>query len=212
MASENRPVVWLTALCTFAAADRIPAALAQTTQGEILGTVTDPSGAVIPGAEITVTSLETGFTRKALADELGNYIVPHLEPGDYSVAAELTGFKTFVRERVTLESNKKVRIDVALVLGTAAERVVVESETPAIETETGRIAHIVDGHSLRTVVMGGRGVFNWVDITAGGYYGATGYSLNGTRGSANASTIDGVNTGDLLRVPSGRTSGPTRKC
>ncbi|PYV08766.1 MAG: hypothetical protein DMG07_24860, partial [Acidobacteria bacterium] len=169
---------------------------AQTIQGEILGNVTDQSGAVVPGVEVTVTSLETGFKRSTTSDDKGTYSAPHLEPGSYRVAAELTGFKSFVRERVVLESNKAVRIDIVLQVGEPSEKIVVQDLTPVIETETAKISDLVDERSLRHVVMGGRGAYNWILETAGAHYGVYGYTLNGSRSGANGVSMDGANVGN----------------
>jgi hypothetical protein len=182
------------ALLALALACPQPAA-AQTNQGEIRGTVTDASGAVVPGVTITVTSLETGFKRSVTSDDTGGYVVLHLEPGSYQVVGELSGFKTFVREKVVLESNKAVRIDIPLEIGASSEKVLVQAVTPVIESETAKISDLVDERSLRHVVMGGRGAYNWILETAGAHYGTYGYTLNGSRAGANGVSIDGANVG-----------------
>jgi hypothetical protein len=168
---------------------------AQTNQGEILGTVNDPSGAIVPGVEVHVTSLETGFERSTTTGDRGTYSVRNLQPGKYRVTAELPGFKSFVREPIVLESNKTVRIDVTLQVGQTSEKVVVSAVTPVIESETAKISDLVDERSLRHVVMGGRGAYNWVIQTAGTHYGAYGYSINGSRSGSNGVSLDGTNVG-----------------
>ncbi|MCI0627466.1 MAG: TonB-dependent receptor [Acidobacteria bacterium] len=164
----------------------------QTTQGEIRGTVSDESGAIIPGADVTVTSLEKGFKRTAVTNEQGFYSVPHLEPGVYMLEIALTGFMRFVQERVAVASRGQVRVDAKLTVGQVSDRMVVEAETPVIETDTGRISDGVDYRSLRDVVMNGRGVHNWFIQTAGALTGNGGTQINGSRGYSNGVTLDGA--------------------
>src|SRR3954463_3542270 len=95
------------------------AAFGQTTTSSIVGTVTDPSGAVVPNVNIVVTNVDTGIRSSAATDSVGNYTVTQLPPGRYQVEAELPGFKKFVRQNVTLEMTRQLRIDVALETGAA---------------------------------------------------------------------------------------------
>src|SRR5215813_1327591 len=75
------------------AAGLAPALFAQATEGSILGTVTDPSGSVVPGARIQLTGVETGLVRKTVSNSTGEYVVANLPPGSYKVVAEMGGFK-----------------------------------------------------------------------------------------------------------------------
>src|SRR5215218_8527756 len=87
---------------------------AQTITSSIVGTVTDSSGAVVPGVSIVVKNLDTGIRSTATTDSVGNYTVAQLPPGNYQVEAEIAGFKKFVRPNVTLEMTRQLRIDVPL--------------------------------------------------------------------------------------------------
>ena len=89
----------------------------QTTQGEIVGTVTDSAGLVAPGVEITATSRLTGFNRVTNTNESGGYVVSHLEPSTYVVSASLLGFKKAQSEPVVLEDIRKLRVDLRLEVG-----------------------------------------------------------------------------------------------
>jgi hypothetical protein len=170
--------------------------LAQTTQGEIRGTVVDEAGAVVPGASITVTSIEKSFVRTAVSNGQGFYSVPHLEPGDYRLAVEKEGFLRFVQERVRLESRAQVRIDAPLTIGEVNEQIIVDVRTPVIETETGRISDVVEYRTLRDVTMNGRGVSSWYRLTPGAFSGNGGTLINGSRGFANGLTLDGAPVGE----------------
>jgi Carboxypeptidase regulatory-like domain len=121
---------------------------AQTITSSIVGTVTDPSGAVIPGVAITVKNIETGIQTTATTDNVGNYTVAQLPPGRYEVNAEMTGFKKFVRQNVTLEMTRQLRIDVPLETGATTETINVQATTPLIETETGQLSTTVTTREL----------------------------------------------------------------
>jgi hypothetical protein len=91
----------------------------------IVGTVRDSSGGVMPGTKVTATSAETGLARVMLTNAEGNYVLASLGVGTYTVSAELPGFKTQVVEKVKLDVNQTVRVDLVLEVGELAERVVV---------------------------------------------------------------------------------------
>src|SRR6476660_7384487 len=89
----------------------------QTTTGSIVGTVSDPSGAVISGANITVNNMDTGIAVKAASDSTGNYVVTPLSIGRYSVGVEAAGFKKALRTDITVNVQDRVRADIALEVG-----------------------------------------------------------------------------------------------
>src|SRR4051812_20816568 len=93
------------------------ASSAQTTTSTIVGTVTDPSGAVVPAVNIVVRNIDTGIRSAATTDSVGNFTVGQLPPGNYEVTGELAGFKKFVRPNVTLEMTRQLRIDMQLETG-----------------------------------------------------------------------------------------------
>src|SRR5207237_6258565 len=89
-------------------------AFSQGNTGRILGNITDPSGALIPGTSVTTTNVERGTSRTLITDEAGAYNAPSLPPGTYRIRAELQGFKTVERTSVVLEVGKELKIDIAL--------------------------------------------------------------------------------------------------
>src|SRR2546427_12280412 len=109
---------------------------AQTTTGRILGMVTDESGAVIPGVEITVRNPATGLSRNTITNESGNYQVPLLPPGSYEVQVALAGFSTGVRSGITVNVDAVVRVDFSLKVGNAAEKIEVVADAPLVQNET----------------------------------------------------------------------------
>src|SRR5262252_6138191 len=90
------------------------AAWSQAITGTILGTITDPSGAVLPGVSITAVNTGTNLTREVISNESGNYSIPNLPIGNYRVEAELSGFKKEVRTSITLQVDQRARIDFTL--------------------------------------------------------------------------------------------------
>src|SRR5262245_50928448 len=117
----------------------------QSTQGSILGNVTDPSGAFVPGAQVEAKNEATNFVRKTVSNEQGFYLIERLEPGPYTLTLELTGFKKVIRNDLKLVTNAQMRMDFQLEVSNATEQVTVQEViTPVIETETGQISQVFD--------------------------------------------------------------------
>ena len=93
----------------------------QESRGTIAGVVTDAQGAVIPGAKITVVQVGTGSTVNLTSGAAGDYLVPRLLPGEYSIAVQTVGFRGYKRDGLQLSANQIVRVDVALEIGEATE-------------------------------------------------------------------------------------------
>jgi hypothetical protein len=124
----------------------------------LLGTVTDPSSAVVPAAKVAITNVRTGVKSEAATDNLGNYLFNFIQPGVYNVEAEVQGFKKFVRENVSLEMNRQLRIDVRLETGAVTETVNVAAQTPLLETETGALATTIENRQVTSLPTMGRNV------------------------------------------------------
>ena len=119
--------------------------LAQSDKSTIRGTVNDPSKAVVPGVEISLTEVETNVVvRTVLSDANGNYEIPDLKPGLYRLKADLSGFKSFVADAMRLDGVQTRRIDIALEVGAATETITVEAGAAVITTDTGTIGGGVD--------------------------------------------------------------------
>src|SRR5262245_42480723 len=117
------------------------AAFPQAANGRITGTITDASGAVIPGATAEVTNIATGVVFTSISTESGIYSAPTLPPGNYSFSISLPGFKKYDRSGVSLAANQTLKIDVALEVGNAGETITISEEGTLLKTETGDIAH-----------------------------------------------------------------------
>ena len=107
--------------------------LGQTVSTEILGLVTDATGAVVPGAVVTINRLATGDVRSAVTNETGNYIFPLLDIGEYSVTCKAKGFKTEVRQGVVLRLQEKARLDFQMQVGDQVETIEIRGAPPSVE-------------------------------------------------------------------------------
>src|SRR5215470_8683557 len=116
---------------------------AQTDRGTITGTVADSTSAVIPGANVTATNVDTTAKYETVSTETGNYTLTQLPVGTYAVTVELPGFKKYNRQGVTVLSSTTVRIDVALEVGGAADEVTVNADAPLLRTEGGDLSHTI---------------------------------------------------------------------
>src|SRR6476620_4402514 len=115
------------------------AALAQSVSGTILGTVTDPTGAVISNAKITVINEGTGLTRTVQADANGEYTFPSLPTGRYTVTSETTGFKALALSNIEVGVDQRVRIDLKLEVGAMTESVTIEASSPLLQTSSSEL-------------------------------------------------------------------------
>src|SRR5215467_5988294 len=129
--------------------------LAQTT-GTITGTVTDTSGAVIPGVEITVTNTGTDQSRSMLTNETGRYYAPALNPGSYKVTASLPGFEMMVRSGVTLTVGGEAVINFSLKPGQVSETIDVTGEAPLLNTSPSSTAGLINEEQVKELPLNGR--------------------------------------------------------
>src|SRR5437870_10477309 len=96
-------------------------ASAQDARGRIVGRITDPTGALRPGVDVRATNVATGVAAAAKTNDSGNYTLPYLIPGTYSVAAEITGFKKFVRDKVQVRVSDSVELNIEMAVGNVTE-------------------------------------------------------------------------------------------
>lgn len=140
---------------------------AQSTFGSAVGTVTDPSGAVIAGASVTLTNVDTGDKRAATTNGTGNYTFVGLVPGNYRVDIEDPSFKHFTQTNVVVQVQGSTRVDAALQSGTVTQTVEVTSAAPLIETQQSTIGQVVSGRSVSELPLNGRNVFNLLAVAPG---------------------------------------------
>src|SRR5579885_1259050 len=184
--------------------------VAQTFRGTILGTVTDSSGAAVPGATVTIKNLDTGLTRTVATQEDGSYSAPELPIGNYSVSVEKAGFKIGVVSGVKVEVSKESRVDVSLQPGQLAQTVEVQGEAlPMVESTSDTLGGIVDAKVATSLPVNGRDYQKLIYLVPGvtgspdqitdspGSFGI--FSVNGARGRANNFLLDGTDMNDGYR-------------
>ena len=129
-------------------------ALAQQDRGTIVGTVTDPSGATIPGVAVVATHVETNQAYSSLTNGVGQYRVPNLPVGHYRVTFEMKGFKTAVRENVELSVTDVIRVDAPMEVGQTSESLTVTAEAPLLQTETPEVATLMGTEQVIDLPLG----------------------------------------------------------
>src|SRR5581483_703789 len=152
--------VCLTGAVLFASLQTIRA---QDTRGTILGRVSDPTSSVVVGAAVFVENTATNVRTSALTNASGDFLLPFLVPGTYSLSAEAPGFKKFVRPQIELRVSERITIDVTLEVGSASDSVRVTAETPLVDTSTVSMGQVLPTKSIlelpliagNTMIMGG---------------------------------------------------------
>jgi len=184
--------------------------LAQETTGTISGKVTDSTGAVVPGANVTILNEDTGVSRVVNSDDSGRYTVPALSLGRYRITASLEGFQTEVRSGVILTLGRNAVVDLTLTVGAVAQTVEVTGEAPLVETKDSTVAYLVGGNTIRDLPINGRDLTKLILLTPGvneslvnkkdatQSYG-TRFSIAGSRGEDNAYLLDGTYMSDANR-------------
>jgi hypothetical protein len=128
-------------------------ASAQVLYSSVVGTVTDPSGAAVPGATVTVTQEQTHLTRSVVTDSSGGYTVATLPSGTYDVRVSAKGFKLFVKRGVTVAYNSAVRVDATLAVGAITQTVEVTSAVPLLQTTHADVHHNISAEQIENVPM-----------------------------------------------------------
>src|SRR5260370_6304861 len=120
----------------------------QSDRGTVTCTVSDATGAVIPGANVVATNTETATKYETISTETGNYTLSQLPAGVYQLSVELPGFKRYVRQGITVLVAQTLRIDVALEVGAATDEVTVNADAPLLRTESSEVSHTVAASRL----------------------------------------------------------------
>jgi hypothetical protein len=174
---------------------------AQSELATLTGTVTDPSGAVLPRVAITVTNAATNVSVNSVTNDSGRYFVPSLKPGVYSVSASLSGFSTHVNSAVTLQVNEVTRLDIPLTVGDTKEQVTVTADAPVLEVDSSNRGAVIDERKIVELPLNGRDYNQLATLSPGvltptprlqsiGFKGA--FNVNGNRAFQNAFLLDGV--------------------
>ena len=182
----------------------------QTFRGIILGTVTDSSGAAVPGATVIIKNTDTGLTRTVVTSDDGSYSAPELPIGTYSVTVQKEGFKEGIIAALKVEVSSERRADVLLQPGQLAQKVeVVGEELPMVESTSNTLGGIVESKVVTSLPVNGRDYQKLIFLVPGvtgspdqitdspGAYGI--FSVNGARGRSNNFLLDGTDMNDGYR-------------
>jgi outer membrane receptor protein involved in Fe transport len=187
-------------------------ASADVTRFELSGTVTDQTGAVLPGVSVTLENADTGATRVAVTNERGYYTFPPVDPGrNFRLTVELSGFKKEVREGLAFSANTSPVANFQLEVGGLEETVTVTAESPVIETRISELKQSVDVESIETLPNNGRNFLQYVElsgsaVSTGG--GSGNFSFNGQGRRMGNFVSDGVSmTGREIRTMNGEFGG-----
>jgi hypothetical protein len=137
-------------------------ARAQAVSGTIVGSVTDPTGAVVANTKVTIINEGTGLTRTVTSDANGEYVAPSLPTGRYTVTAEIAGFKTLALSNIEVGVDQRVRIDLKLEVGAMTESVSITAESPLLQTSSSELGTTVTDDQIEALPLNGR---NFVSLT-----------------------------------------------
>jgi hypothetical protein len=155
--------------------------IAQDTTATILGTISDPTGATVSGANVTVTSLQTNVAVAVQTNDSGAYTVPNLNPGSYSITIKLQGFQTASVPNLAVSAGDRRRTDVTLVIGRASETVEITAMAPVLQTDASSIGSNVTERAVQDLPLNGRNFINLAQIIPGAAEGAPNSISSGTR-------------------------------
>jgi Carboxypeptidase regulatory-like domain/TonB dependent receptor len=174
----------------------------QSTTGSFLGRITDPSGAVIPGAAVVLTNEDTGISQHQTSNHEGDYSFNSIQPGRYRIEITQSGFKTLVLDNVNLDVQQSLRKDVSLSTGSATASVTVNATSSLIQTDSFSVATVVDGSQIEETPLDGRESSATLQGLAAGVQRPSTNSLiagSSFQGGANES-VDGISINDILNA------------
>ncbi len=125
-----------------------PWVAAQQSTATLAGTVSDETGGVLPGADITLRNVENGSTRDAITDDTGQFRVTNLAPGEYELRAQLPGFQTAIRSGIVLNVGRSPSLNLTLSVGSVSEEVIVTGDAPLVDTLTSSTRSLVDDRKI----------------------------------------------------------------
>jgi hypothetical protein len=145
----------------------VPHAISQVTTSEVLGTITDASGAMVPGASVTVKNLSTSAEYRAVSDSAGSYLVRLLPPGRYSMQVALAGFKTWNVAEMALATGDRLRQDVILETGQLTQEIQVMAQTPALQADSATLGGLLGDRAVADLPLNGRNIINLAQLVVG---------------------------------------------
>ncbi len=185
----------------------------QTVTATLVGTVIDPTGAAVAGASVQTENKQTGWTRRVLTNESGDYRIPSLPPGRYRLIVESPGFKRAVLDDIELRVEDTLRADVVLQVGELVESVEVRAPAPLVASETSSVGQVVENRQIVELPLKGRSFFELALLAPGvtptqpasfvawrrpmpGGLNAPAFQVGGAREKSNGYLVDGVDAQD----------------
>src|SRR6184192_3656306 len=168
----------------------------------VVGTVTDPSGGVVAGVTITITSASTGAVKTFTTNESGQYVAPDLAIGHYNIKANAAGFKVVEQKDVTLTVGDRLRIDFQMAVGAASETVTVEANAIAVQSDSGEVSNLITGEQMSQISTNGRSIYALAALTPGASGNVTGL-LNVPVGGDSNVTFNGLRQGHNIYLLDG---------
>jgi hypothetical protein len=181
----------------------------QVQSGRIVGTITDPNQAVVPGANVDITNLGTNQTTTVKSNQSGDFALTPVNPGAYRVTITAAGFQTAVVDNVEVQVNQSARADAQLRVGDNTTKVEVTAAPPVVDTESGTLGHVVTNTQIVNLPLNGRGFYDLAKLTPGAatlpgggnllriranYISGT--AISGVRGVQTSFLLDGVDVTD----------------
>ena len=203
--------IWAAVLIGFCLALYAPA---QTTNGLITGSITDASGAVVPGAQVNVVNKDTAQERTAVSDASGLYVVPQLPPGVYVLTAKKEGFSSVKESNIQLLVNQSLTIDLKLSVASVAQTIEVTTAPPQLNTTSATLSDVIEHQETVDLPLNGREFTQLALLTPGAApqqdsqqsaftvalgTGGISPSVNGQRGEQNNFTMDGVLNNSIFK-------------
>jgi Carboxypeptidase regulatory-like domain len=205
--SKGRIILGVFAALVFALLSAVPLLRAQTVSGSISGVVTDPSGAAVPSASVTLKNQDTGAVAKTSSNSSGAYGFPVVPVGHYSVTVEATGFKAYVQSGITLLINQGLRVDAKLAIGSEQQSVEVSAQAVQVATENTSMGDVIESRKMLSLPLNGRSYIDLLGLQAGvapqsttgslsdrpvaGTGNSGNFSVNGGREAANGFMLNG---------------------
>jgi hypothetical protein len=177
-------------------------------EATIVGTVTDPSGSVLPNVSITATQSETGQARTITSNGAGEYVMPSLHIGHYIIKAEVSGFKVAEKTGLVLNVGDRARVDFQMQVGATRESITVEADAVKVQSDSGEVSTVITGQQITQLESNGRSLYTLANLTPGASSGQADFqiptpmggdqnvSFNGQRVAHNLFLVDGAEAAD----------------
>ena len=194
MVSNGKLHIWCGAMLL---ALLVSTAIAQTDTGAISGVVSDSSGALMPGAQVTITEMETNVRVSLTTNETGFYSAPALHPGPYQVEVAKVGFQPQKQTNIVLRVQDRLELNFKLAVGATNSEVTVSTEAPALETETSSLGQVVEAKTIDDLPLNGRSFMGLATLSAGTLPSTRSadkdsFISNGARSVQNSYLLDGI--------------------